>query len=60
MAVKWLFVVGFFLLILYASLLVSAENKLKAVLLSKSVHLGASFLLGFMVSLSVLDGFGYV
>lgn len=60
MAVKWLFVVGFFLLILYALLLVSAENKLKAVLLSKSVHLGASFLLGFMVSLSVLDGFGYV
>lgn len=60
MAVKWLFVAGFFLLILYASLLVSAENRLKAVLLSKPVHLGASFLLGFMVSLSVLDGFGYV
>lgn len=60
MAVKWLFVAGFFLLILYASLLVSAENKLKSVLLSKPVHFGASFLFGFMVSLSVLDGFGYV
>lgn len=60
MVVKWLFVAGFFLLILYASLMVSAENKLKSVLLSKPVHFGASFLFGFMVSLSVLDGFGYV
>ena len=51
---------GFFLLILYASLLVSAESKLKSVLLSKPVHFGASFLFGFIVSLSVLDGFGYV
>ena len=54
MAVKWLSVV------LYASLLVSAENKLKSVLLSQPVHFGASFLFGFMVSLSILDGFGYV
>ncbi len=60
MAVKCLFVAGFFLLMLYASLLVSAENKLKAVLLSKPVHACASFMLGFVTSLSVLDGFGYV
>ena len=60
MAVKWLFVAGFFLLILYASLLVSAGNKLKAVLLSTPVHACASFMLGFVTSLSVLDGFGYV
>ena len=60
MAVKWLFVAGFFLLMLYGSLLVSVGDKLKVVLLSKPVHFGASFLFGFIVSLSVLDGFGYV
>lgn len=60
MAVKWLFVAGFFLLMLYGSLLVSAGDKLKVVLLSKPVYTCASFMLGFVTSLSVLDGFGYV
>lgn len=60
MAVKWLFVAGFFLLMLYGSLLVSAGDKLKVVLLSKPVYTCASFMLGFVASLSVLDGFGYV
>lgn len=60
MAVKWLFVAGFFLLMLYGLLLVSAGDKLKVVLLSKPVYTCASFMLGFVASLSVLDGFGYV
>ena len=60
MGVKCLFVVGFFLLMLYGSLLVSAGDKLKVVLLSKPVYTCASFMLGFVASLSVLDGFGYV